>query len=134
MQSETQVKPFLLVLVIFILLTMSACKKASFTPVKVTYIVKVKDGNKVSINYNSDYYFETGTMQPLEFTSNGITWYANHIAEEPEDYYIKVDYLNAPNAEDNFKVQVYFNDTMQVASSINDTVVPQVILQGRVGN
>lgn len=112
----------------------SGCQKASFTPVKVTYKVKIADGNKVMIEYNSDYYFSTGTRQPLEWTGNGTTWIASHIAEEPEDYYIKVDYTDAPNIEDNFKVQVFFNDTSQVGSSINDTIVPQVILEGRVGN
>lgn len=127
-------KIFLSLFIISVSLLINGCKKASFTPVQVTYKVKIAAGNKVRIEYNSDYFFETGTRKSVDFTGTGGTWYANHIAEEAEDYYIKVDYIDSTNFEDNFKVQVYFNDTTQAASFISDSIVTQVILQGRVGS
>lgn len=126
-------KLFSFIFLISVFLLTNSCKKASFTPIQVTYKVKIAAGNKVRIEYNSDYFFETGTLKSVDFIGTGGTWYANHIAEEQEDYYIKVDYIDSTNFEDNFKVQVYFNDTTQAASFIADSIVPQVILQGRVG-
>lgn len=112
----------------------SACKKDSFTSVKVTYYVKIADSNSVNISYNSDYYFDSGTRKTITYTSGGGIWVASHIANKQEEYYIKVDYIEALASETDFQVKVIFNDTLTVDSIAQDTIVPSVEFQGTVTN
>lgn len=112
----------------------NACKKDDFRPVNVTYIVTVTDSNTVRITYNSDYYYASGIRKPIEFTSEGISWNASHLASKEEEYYIKVEYLNERKPEINYKVRVVFNDTLVVDSAVYTNSVPVVELSGAVKN
>jgi hypothetical protein len=118
----------------FLAILFSACKKDSFTSVKVTYYVKIADSNTVNISYNSDYYFDSGTRKTISYTSGGGYWIATHIARKQEDYYIKVDYTDALKPDTSFKVIVIFNDTLDKDSAVYDHVVSAVELQGVVTN
>ncbi|MEO8150005.1 MAG: hypothetical protein ABI723_20370 [Bacteroidia bacterium] len=112
---------------------LNSCKKSLFTTVKVTYAVKVKAGNKVVINCNNDYYFDSKTRKPIEWTSDGSTWKTDHFVYQEEEYYLKVDYVDSTQAiEDNYKVQIFYNDTIPVASSITDHAVPSIEFSGTV--
>jgi hypothetical protein len=121
-------------LLILIPMLFYTCKKDSFTPVKVTYLVEAADSSSLNITYNSDYYFDSGTLKTINYLSNGGTWSGVHTANKEEEYYIKVEYLNAVHSETNFTVRVFFNDTLAVDSSINNMVVPLVELKGMVHN
>lgn len=112
----------------------NACKKDDFRPVNVTYIVTVTDSNTVRITYNSDYYYASGIRKGIEFTSEGISWNASHLATKEEEYYIKVEYLNERKPEINYKVRVVFNDTLVVDSAVFSNSVPVVELSGVVKN
>ena len=111
----------------------ASCQEDVFTPVKVTYKVKVKSGNTVTITCNNDYYFDTGVRKPITWTSDGTTWRSDHFVYEEEDYFINVVYTDSTQAvEDNYKVQVFYNDTIPAAASITDHAVPVVEFSGRV--
>lgn len=113
----------------------AACKKDTFIPVKVTYLVKIADSSSVNITYNSDYYFDSGTRKTINYLNVYGTWSASHIAYAEEEYYIKVDYLNSINPETDFQVKVIFNDsTMAVDSVRYNSIVSVVELQGTVKN
>jgi|SRR6185436_322825 len=122
------------VILLFLSILFSACKKDSFTSVKVTYYVKIADSNTVNISYNSDYYFDSGSRKTISYTSGGGYWIASHIARKQEDYYIKVDYTDALKPDTSFKVKVIFNDTLVKDSAVYDQVVSPVELQGAVTN
>lgn len=111
-----------------------ACKKDEFRPVNVTYLVTVTDSNSVRITYNSDYYYASGIRKGIDFTSEGISWNASHLATKEEEYYIKVEYLNERKPEINYKVRVVFNDTLVVDSAVFTNAVPVVELSGSVKN
>ena len=111
-----------------------SCKKSSFTSVKVTYYVKIADSNSVNISYNSDYYYDNGNRKTISYTSGGGIWAASHIANKPEDFYIKVDYTNALKPDTDFIVKVIFNDTLVKDSVAYKTVISPVELQGTVSN
>lgn len=125
-----------LVIILFILtgsIIINSCKKDLFTTVKVTYVVKVKAGNTVVINCNNDYYFDNNTRKPITWVSNGSTWSSDHFVTKEEPYYLKVDYIDSTKAtEDNYKVQIFYNDTIPVASSITDHAVPSIEFSGTV--
>jgi hypothetical protein len=121
------------VILVFAILFFS-CQKSSFTSVKVTYYVKIADSNTVNISYNSDYYYDSGSRKTISYTSEGGIWVASHIANEPEDYYIKVDYTGAFKPDTNFRVKVIFNDTLVKDSMVFDSIVTPVELQGTVVN
>lgn len=126
-------KYLFVILLIPVCCVLGSCKKASFTTVKVTYAVKVKAGNTVSIECYNDYYFANKTLKPVTWVSNGSTWTSNHYVYEQEDYYIKVTYIDSTKAtEDNYKVQVFYNDTTVVQSSIVDHALPTVEFKGTV--
>jgi hypothetical protein len=115
-------------------LLVQACKKDAFRPVNVTYLVTVTDSNTVRITYNSDYFYASGIRKPVEFTSEGISWNASHLASKEEEYYIKVEYMNERKPEINYKVRVVFNDTLVVDSAVFTNAVPVVELSGMVRN
>lgn len=122
------------VILLFLTVFFSACKKDSFTSVKVTYYVKIAENNTVNISYNSDYYFDSGTRKTISYTSGGGYWVATHIARKQEDYYIRVDYVDALQPDTSFRVKVIFNDTLDKDSAVYDMVVSPVELQGTVTN
>jgi YbbR domain-containing protein len=122
------------IILFFAAALLSACKKDAFRPVNVTYLVTVTDSNTVRITYNSDYYFASGIRKPVEFTSEGISWNASHLASKEEEYYIKVEYMNERKPEINYKVRVVFNDTLVVDSAVFTNAVPVVELSGMVRN
>ena len=118
---------------LIICIAITSCRKNIFTPVKVTYKVKVKDSNTVVIQCNNDYYFDSKTRKPITWKSDGGYWISDHFAYNEEEYYLKVDYIDSTTAkEDNFKVQIFYNDTIEVASSITDHAVPAVEFKGIV--
>lgn len=123
-----------LLLIILFSFLLAACKKDDFRPVNVTYIVTVTDSNTVRITYNSDYYYATGIRKAIDFTSEGISWNASHLASKEEEYYIKVEYLNERKPEMNYQVRVVFNDTLVVDSAVFTHSVPVVELSGLVKN
>ncbi len=107
--------------------------KHVFTPVKVTYAVKVKAGNTVVIQCNNDYYFDTNTRKQITWESDGSTWRSDHYARKEEEYYLKVDYIDSTAShEDNYKVEVFYNDTSTVESSVTDHALPTVEFKGTV--
>ncbi len=111
----------------------SGCKKDLFTTVKVTYAVKVKAGNTVAIECYNDYYFDNNTLKTIIWKSDGTTFYSDHFAYYEQDYYLKVTYLDSTAAvEDNYKVQVFYNDTIPAAASITAYPVPIVEFSGTV--
>lgn len=114
--------------------SLHACKKDEFRPVNVSYIVSVTDSNSVRITYNSDYYYASGIRKPVEFTSEGVSWNASHLATKEEEYYIRVEYMNELKPEVNYKVRVVFNDTLVVDSAVFTHSVPVVELNGTVKN
>lgn len=115
------------------ILLFCSCQEDLFTPVKVTYAVKVKAGNTVIIHCNNDYYFDTNNRKAITWLSDGSTWTSDHLARREEEYYIRVDYIDSTKAkEDNYKVQVFYNDTIAVASSVTAHAVPVVEFSGRV--
>jgi hypothetical protein len=121
--------------ILFFAFLFSACKKKDdFTSVKITYYVQIADSNSVNISYNSDYYFDSGTRKTISYTGNGGIWVASHIANEPEDYYIKVDYINTLKPDTDFQVKVFFNDTLTKDSVAYDVIVSPVELAGAVTN
>lgn len=112
----------------------TSCKKDTFTPVKVTYCVKVADSSTVNITYYSDYYFASGITKTITYLSEGGYWYGVHTAYKQEDYDIKVEYISSVNPEKDYRVEVYFNDTLKVASRIDTMLVQLTELKGTVGN
>lgn len=123
----------IVVLLIAACALINACKKASFTTVKVTYAVKVKAGNTVRIECYNDYYFANKSLKPITWVSDGSTWTSNHYVYEQEDYYLKVDYIDSTKAtEDNYKVQVFYNDTIAIKSSVTGYALPTVEFKGVV--
>jgi hypothetical protein len=112
--------------------TLAACKKDEFVPVKVLYAARAADSSLLRITYNSDYYYDSGIRKPVEFRSEGGYWLASHIAYGPEDYYIKVEYLDSIGPETDFRVYVVFNDTLFVDSSVTAHSLPVVELSGPV--
>ncbi|MBL7929759.1 MAG: hypothetical protein JNL47_09870 [Bacteroidia bacterium] len=113
---------------------LNACKKDDFRPVNITYLVTVTDSNTVRITYNSDYYYASGIRKGIEFTSEGISWNASHLATKEEEYYIKVEYLKELKPEINYKIRVVFNDTLVVDSAVFTNAIPLVELSGTVKN
>ena len=109
-----------------------SCKKDSFTPIKVSYAALAADSSLLRINYNSDFYFDSGTRKPVEHLSNGGYWVASHIANQPEDYYIKVEYLDSAGPETDYRVYVVFNDTLFVDSLVAIHSIQSVELSGTV--
>ena len=96
-------------------------------------MVKVKDSNTVVIQCNNDYYFDNKTRKPITWESDGSTWRSDHFATKEEEYYLKVDYIDSTTAkEDNYKVQIFYNDTIPVASLIVDHATPIVEFYGTV--
>lgn len=125
----------LLFLQLFIVLFLISCKKEKFTPVQVIYMVKVADSSTVNITYNSDYYYDSGNLKTISYLSNGGTWYGTHIAYEPQEYYIKVEYIHSVTDENNYQVKVFYNDiATAVDSVVSDTIVPTAELRGSVVN
>lgn len=121
----------ILPILIFTLLV-SSCKKDDFVPVKVSYFVTITDSNTVSILYNSDYFFDSQIRKPITFTSEGLSWNAQHIADSEEPYFIRVEYLQELKTETHFSVKVVFNDTLAVDSAVYTHSVPVIELQGTV--
>lgn len=113
---------------------LSSCKKDPPEQViKVTYEVVMVEGVKTVINYNSDYYINTGTRKDIIYNSgnddkfNGRYWTGQHYAKKSEGYYIKVDYTKLQNIDSTkYKVAVYVNDTLLVS----DFDKANVLLQG----
>ncbi|GEM_PF-3430428 len=112
----------------------SSCKKDEFSPVKITYIVQTADSSTVRIIYNSDFYFDSGIRKPVDYVSNGGFWAAHHIAAKPEEYFIRVEYLDSVIAETDYQVKVIFNDTVTVDSVFYEFAFPVVELRGDVSN
>jgi hypothetical protein len=122
-----------ILLVLLCCTVFSGCKKDLFTAVKVTYAVKVKAGNTVVIECYNDYYFDNNTLKPITWKSDGTTFYSDHYAYYEQDYYLKVTYVDSTAAvEDNYKVQVFYNDTIPAAKSITSYPVPVVEFSGLV--
>lgn len=117
---------------LFIVLLSSGCKKDNFNPVKVTYKVKAADSSLLRITYNSDYYYDSGNRTIISHLSNGNTWTASHIANKPEEYYIKAEYISSVNPEKDFRVMVILADTLGIDSLISDTIVHTVELTGSI--
>lgn len=111
-----------------------SCKKDEFKTVKVTYYVKIANGNSADITYYSDYYFDSGILKPVHYTNNGGVWSATRIVNKEEEYLIKVSYADSANAETDFRVKVIFNDTLTVDSAYFDFAAPLVELKGTVKN
>jgi hypothetical protein len=118
--------------VLLILPAMASCKKDSFTPVKVTYAVKAADSSLLAISYNSDYYYDSGVRKTIDWFSTGGYWVASHLATAPEEYYIRVEYLDSVQPETDYRVYVVFNDSLFVDSALFSHSVPVVELSGPV--
>ncbi|MBL7926744.1 MAG: hypothetical protein JNK61_07510 [Bacteroidia bacterium] len=115
------------------LLILAACQDDIFTTVEVTYAVKVKAGNTVTITCNNDYYFDTGIHKPIVHTSTGSTFFIKRLVFKEEPYYIRVNYTDSTKAaEDNYRVQVFYNDTIQIQSLIVNYAQPTVTFEGIV--
>lgn len=120
---------------IILLFLFASCDKEEFTPVRVTYTVKVADSSTVTIAYNSDYYYDSDNRKPVNYTSEGGIWAASHIAYEPEEYYIRVEYISSVSTETDFEVKVFFDDAdAAVDSVVSNTIIPLVELKGNVTN
>lgn len=98
-------------------------------------MVKVADSSTVTITYNSDYYYDSGNLKTISYLSKGGTWFGTHIAYEPQEYYIKVEYIHSVTDENNYEVKVFYNDiATAVDSVVSDTIVPLTELRGSVVN
>jgi hypothetical protein len=118
---------------LFLLLAFAGCKDDIFTTVEVTYAVKVKAGNTVTITCNNDYYFDTGRYKPITHTSTGSTFYIKRMVFKEEPYFIEVNYTDSTKAtEDNYRVQVFYNDTIQIQSLIVNHAQPTITFKGIV--
>ncbi len=110
----------------------AGCTKDNDNPVKVTYAVLAADGSTLRITYHSDFYFDSGQLKPVDHSSTGGYWVASHLAYPPEDYFIRVDYLDSTGAESDYRVYVVFNDSLFVDSARFSNSVPVVELSGSV--
>lgn len=119
---------------IIFLVTMASlsCNKDTFTPVEITYLVLIKPSNTVTINCYNDYYFDTQTLTPIKFTSEGLYFRSTHIVKKEEDYYLSVNYTDSTKApEDNFVVWVKYNDST-ITKQTYKYAKPFVEIKGRV--
>ncbi|MBK8847102.1 MAG: hypothetical protein IPO27_11350 [Bacteroidetes bacterium] len=114
-------------------LLLCGCNKDTFKTVKVTYRVRCAIANKVNIQCYNDYYFDSGSLKTIEFTSEGYSFRSSRFVNTEEPYYIKVDYLDSTqNIEANYLVEVLFDDTMVVAQKKYLFAQPLVELSGTV--
>lgn len=132
------IAPKNIVCIVYILLLFGACKKESIQKYKqVQYQVVVYPGNEVGIIYQSDYYTHSGKQTEIIINDannnySGNTWFANHIQEKEEPYYIKVTYKNYNNPNNlNYGVFVFVNDTL-IDQFVTNTYQPEIVLTGKV--
>lgn len=120
-------------LLVLSMLLLCGCDKDTFNTVKVTYRVRCAIANKVSIQCYNDYYFDSGNLKTIEFTSDGYSFRSSRFVNKEEPYYIKVNYIDSTqNTEANYLVEVIFDDTLVVAQNKYLFAQPQVELSGTV--
>ena len=126
-------KPYFITFCFLTFFILGCKKKTSEQIVKVTYEVVMINGVKTTIDYNSDYYIETGKRKEIVYnedtinTYRGRYWTGQRYAKKSEGYYIKVNYKKYANVDSaRYKVAVYLNDTL-LASDFDK---PDIILQG----
>ncbi|MBN8704083.1 MAG: hypothetical protein J0M08_13525 [Bacteroidetes bacterium] len=115
------------------------CKKdVVISSKKVQYEVIVLPNNEVSILYNSDYNTDNKSEKEITVTNTngsqltGNTWFATHIQNGAEEYYIKVKYTNYSNPTNlSYGVFVYVNDTLR-DYVIKNSYVPEIEIKGYV--
>jgi len=117
-----------------ILAMLVSCKKDKFDPIRITYAAKAADSSLLRITYNSDYYYDSGLHKPVDHLCLGGYWLASHTANEPEEYYIRVEYVDSVGPETDYRVYVVFNDTLYVDSAVFSHSVPVVELSGPVSH
>ena len=132
-KNKTFTRSFISTITFLIILFGGCKKKTAEQIVKVTYEVVMINGVKTTIDYNSDYYIETGKRKEIIYNADTINvfrgryWSGQRYAKKSEGYYIKVNYLKYANVDSaRYKVAVYVNDTL-LASDFDK---PNILLQG----